>query len=53
LDYFVVQLPNRDELARVTNRVKDAGIEMEETEEGLLARDPSQNGIVLHAEEKN
>lgn len=47
LRYFTVQLPNRDELSRVVDRVRDAGVPVEETEAGLLVRDPSHNALVL------
>ena len=47
LRYFVVRLPNDAELARVADRVRKAGLPLEETEAGLLTRDPSQNGVVL------
>jgi catechol 2,3-dioxygenase len=44
---FIVQLPNQDELGKVLDRVTRAGLRVEETDEGLLVRDPSQNGVVL------
>lgn len=44
---FVVHLPNRAELDAVVARVHQAGIAVTETSDGLLVRDPSQNGIVL------
>jgi catechol 2,3-dioxygenase len=47
LRFFVVRLPNDAELARVADRVRKAGLPLEETEAGLLTRDPSQNGVVL------
>ncbi len=47
LRYFTVELPNRDELSRTVDRVRGAGATVEETETGLLVRDPSQNGAVL------
>ncbi len=47
LQYFTINLPNSDELGRVANRVRQAGIKLEETDAGLLARDPSNNGVVL------
>jgi catechol 2,3-dioxygenase len=47
LQYFTVILPNGDELARVTNRVMQVGLRLEETDAGLLVRDPSHNGMVL------
>ena len=47
LRQFVVALPNRDELERVAERVRQAGIATEQTEDGILVRDPSQNGVLL------
>ncbi len=47
LRYFTVQLPDHDELSRVVDRVHDAGVSVEETETGLLVRDPSHNALVL------
>lgn len=47
LQYFTINLPNSDELGRVANRVRQAGIEIGELETGLLVRDPSKNGVVL------
>jgi catechol 2,3-dioxygenase len=47
LRYFTFVLPGRDDLDSVLERVRKAGIPVEETENGSLIRDPSQNGIVL------
>lgn len=47
LQHFTVILPDAQALARVTNRVMQSGQSPEETEAGLLVRDPSQNGMVL------
>jgi catechol 2,3-dioxygenase len=47
LRFFVVRLPNDAELARAADRVRKAGLPLEQTEAGLLTRDPSQNGVVL------
>lgn len=49
LRYFVVRLPNAIELSRVADRVRQAGVDMEESQEGMLVRDPSQNGVLLAA----
>lgn len=46
---FVVRLPNRAERDAVVARVQRAGIAMSETPDGILVRDPSQNGVVLSA----
>lgn len=47
LQYFTVRVPNPEELTRVSNRVRQAGFDLEETDAGLLVRDPSQNAVVL------
>ncbi len=47
LRYFTVQLPNRDGLSKTIDRVRNAGVPVDETESGLLVRDPSQNSVVL------
>ena len=47
LRYFTVQLPNGEALARIADQVHGAGLGIQETEQGLLVRDPSQNGVVL------
>ena len=52
LRYFVTRLPNLTELGRVLDRVRAAGVAVEETDEGLLVRDPSQNAVVLTVEQK-
>ena len=47
LRHFDVCLPNTAELDRVTKRVRDAGVTMEETPAGVLVLDPSANAILL------
>ena len=47
LRYISFVLPNKAELEHVVERVQQAGIATEQTEEGILVRDPSQNGVVL------
>ncbi len=44
---FGVLLPNKTELDRVLARVRRAGVEMEESEAGVLVRDPSRNAVLL------
>lgn len=44
---FTVRLPDAAELNRVADRAKRADIALEEVEEGLLVRDPSQNAVVF------
>jgi len=47
LRYRVVRLPNAVELSRMVDRVRQVGLTLEETPEGLLVRDPSQNTVLL------
>jgi catechol 2,3-dioxygenase len=52
LRYYAVRLPNQDELARVLDRVRAAGLPTQEEPEvpgGVLARDPAGLGVVLRA----
>jgi catechol 2,3-dioxygenase len=49
LRHFQVMLPDKTELERVVNRVQQAGVAMQQTDEGILVRDPSQNGVLLSA----
>ncbi len=50
---FVVRLPNLDELGRVMDRVRNAGVQIEEQAEGVLVRDPSQIAVVLTARQSD
>jgi catechol 2,3-dioxygenase len=47
LRYFQIELPDQDALGEVIARVDEAGIPANQTDEGLLLYDPSQNGILL------
>ncbi len=47
LRYFTVELPDKTELQRVVERVRQAGLPVEQTDNGFLVRDPSQNAVVL------
>jgi catechol 2,3-dioxygenase len=47
LRYFVVELPNQKALEEVVARVEKAEVPANQTEEGLLVHDPSQNGLIL------
>ncbi len=47
LRYYSIVLPNVAELQRVAGRVQEAGIKSEEMDEGIMLRDPSQNGVLL------
>lgn len=47
LRYFTVELPNQQALDEVVARIDKAGIPSNQTDDGLLVRDPSQNGVIL------
>lgn len=47
LRWFTIRLPNVEALNRVADRVRAAGIPLEEQEAGLFLRDPFQNGMML------
>jgi catechol 2,3-dioxygenase len=47
LRYFTVELPDRKALDEVVARVDKAGIPSNQTDDGWLVQDPSQNGVVL------
>ena len=47
LRYFSVELPDQPALEEVLARVEKAGIPANQTKDGLLVSDPSQNGVVL------
>ncbi len=49
LRHFTIRLPREAELARVVERLHEAGVAVERIDEGLLTRDPSRNGILLTA----
>ena len=50
LRYFTFVLPNQAELDQVEEHARRAGVEIQQTAEGLAMRDPSQNTIVLTAQ---
>ncbi len=50
--HFSVELPDQKALAEVVARVDQAGIPANQTEEGLLLYDPSQNGVILAVAKK-
>jgi len=52
LRHFTVELPDQSALEEVAARVENAGIPANQTEEGLLLYDPSQNGVVLKVAKK-
>lgn len=47
LRHFTVELPDQNALDEVIGRVEKAGISANQTDDGLLVCDPSQNGVVL------
>jgi catechol 2,3-dioxygenase len=47
LRHFTVELPDQKALDEVVARVEKAGISANQTEDGLLIYDPSQNGVIL------
>lgn len=47
LRHYAVRLPDSAALDAVVCRVRSAGLPCEETPEGLLVRDPAQNGVLL------
>jgi catechol 2,3-dioxygenase len=49
LRYFGIRLPDAADLDKVLERIKQAGIPVEETPEGFFVRDPSQNTVLLTA----
>jgi catechol 2,3-dioxygenase len=53
LRHFTVDLPNQAALDEVIARVEKAKIPANQTEDGLLLHDPSQNGVILRVPSKN
>ena len=47
LRYFTVGLPGQAALDEIMERIEKAGIAANQTEDGLLLYDPSQNGVLL------
>jgi catechol 2,3-dioxygenase len=47
LKYFTVELPDQQALDQVISRIDAAGIPSNQTKDGLLLQDPSQNGVML------
>ena len=47
LRHFAVELPDQQAFDEVMTRVQKAGIASNQTEDGLLLHDPSQNGVIL------
>jgi catechol 2,3-dioxygenase len=47
LRYYTLVLPDSAELEHVLERVETAGIVIEESQQGILLRDPASNGLLL------
>ncbi len=47
LRYFTVELPDQEALDQVIERIDAAGISSNQTDDGLLIHDPSENGVIL------
>jgi catechol 2,3-dioxygenase len=47
LRHFLVRLPDSAELGKIADRVRTAGLNIEEENEGLVVRDPSATGVIL------
>lgn len=47
LRFFSIRFPNKHSLDSVASRVRKAGIELKDSEGGLLVEDPSRNGVLL------
>lgn len=47
LRYFSVRLPEAASLKMVLERIRRAGLPLEQVEQGWEVRDPSQNGVIL------
>jgi catechol 2,3-dioxygenase len=47
LRHFTIRLPREAELERIVERLRGAGVPVEDTDEGLLTHDPSRNGVLL------
>jgi len=52
LRHFTVEFPDQQAFEEVVARVDQAGIHANQTEEGLLLYDPSQNGVILTVAKK-
>ena len=47
LRHFTIELPDQDALNQVIERIDASGIPSNQTEDGLLIHDPSENGVIL------
>ena len=51
LRYFSVRLPGQSDLEKILAHLDQAGISVELQGDGFFVRDPSQNGVLLIAED--
>jgi len=49
LRHFTIDFANQQALDEVVARINQAGIAFNQTEDGLLIYDPSQNGVILRS----
>ena len=47
LRYFTIKLPQPSEVGAMADRVRENGGSIEERADGMLVRDPFQNGVML------
>jgi catechol 2,3-dioxygenase len=47
LRHFTMKLPRLSEVGAIADRVRGNGGSIEENDEGILVRDPFQNGVML------
>ncbi len=47
LRYFVVRVPDQNELSKVIDKAQAAGVAVDERNNSVLLRDPSQNAVVI------
>jgi len=47
LEHFVIHLPDADALEAVLDRLRQANVDIAESDDGFLVRDPSQNGVLF------
>ncbi len=47
LRYFTLKLPQANEVGAIADRARNTGGSIEETDSGVLLRDPFQNGVLL------
>jgi catechol 2,3-dioxygenase len=52
LRWYEIRLSNTAEVGQVADRIRQAGLPLEERPDGLFVRDPAQNGILLTTEQE-